>query len=489
MKTRLAVCAGLMAVLAPFPAAHAIWSISNGDFEADTVQTSNVTGWYNSLPYNPTNWIEAAWAGPVASPNGTPVLGLGYENGELNWAYQSIGTNDTGSNSVIVVYDLGSFTGELRPGPPPALRDMFLNISVFAVDETYSGPSNDVDITYSMGAILLNRVYVFNGTLAPGEMTYNNSVILDVTGTEGMELYLRFQNLDSPADPIQRPEMALDNIEVFASVPALHDPIVSPQNGAVTNPVSLVAAVEDWASTVDADTMELHLDGVDITSNSTISTVGLFTTISNGPAILEGGTTHTARLVVAGIDPVSSLITNDWVFTVADSFNFISREPAPESVVQTNAPVIEVVIADLDSEVDAVSLFLDDIDVTTNTTVDTVSGTTTVTHASAALDPGAHSVTVVVTGIDPPVTVTNSWIFYNQMIPPVTPPTLQVLHNGSMIRLSWPTNEAGFEVQTISNLVGSVWQTPGWVPVIEGTNYVVTNMPAADQGFYRLILP
>ena len=67
--------------------------ITNGDFEDDATQTSNVTNWFDTVTVNTSNWWETTWAGPTVSPTGTSVLGLSYMWTTTNWAYQSVGTN------------------------------------------------------------------------------------------------------------------------------------------------------------------------------------------------------------------------------------------------------------------------------------------------------------------------------------------------------------------------------------------------------------
>jgi hypothetical protein len=53
--------------------------------------------------------------------------------------------------------------------------------------------------------------------------------------------------------------------------------------------------------------------------------------------------------------------------------------------------------------------------------------------------------------------------------------------------LTWPTNIAGFTLQSTTNLGSSaVWTTNSPAPVIVNDQYVMTNPISGGQQFYRL---
>ena len=59
------------------------------------------------------------------------------------------------------------------------------------------------------------------------------------------------------------------------------------------------------------------------------------------------------------------------------------------------------------------------------------------------------------------------------------------------VRLLWPTNDA-FSLQfntNLSNTIPGAWAFVPELPVINGTNRVVTNSVGPPQKFYRLIKP
>lgn len=206
MKIRKAMVAGLVAAWVAVPAAQASLAISNGDFEDDAVQTSNVTNWFDTVTGTPANWWESTWAGPTVSPNGTSVLGLSYMFTTPNWAYQSIGVNDGGETSLVLQYDVGSFTDA------GGIRDLGVTFAVYSVDGTYAGGADNVDIDGAAGATLLDSVSVMHEDVAIGTMLVDQTVALDITGTSGSELYVRLINY---AGVDGEPWTAVDNIEVI----------------------------------------------------------------------------------------------------------------------------------------------------------------------------------------------------------------------------------------------------------------------------------
>jgi S-formylglutathione hydrolase FrmB len=93
----------------------------------------------------------------------------------------------------------------------------------------------------------------------------------------------------------------------------------------------------------------------------------------------------------------------------------------------------------------------------------------------------AGSYSVVVTNIAGSLTSSNAVLVI------IPPPLLAVLRQGANLVLSWPTNWAGFTLQSTTNAVVS----PGWIsnmppPVVSGGNYVATNAITGNQKLYRL---
>jgi hypothetical protein len=71
------------------------------------------------------------------------------------------------------------------------------------------------------------------------------------------------------------------------------------------------------------------------------------------------------------------------------------------------------------------------------------------------------------------------------------PPQLTISLSGvppSGIVLTWPTNAAGFTLQSTTNLVSPVvWSTNSPAPVVIAGQNTVTNLVTGAQKFYRLI--
>jgi hypothetical protein len=69
-----------------------------------------------------------------------------------------------------------------------------------------------------------------------------------------------------------------------------------------------------------------------------------------------------------------------------------------------------------------------------------------------------------------------------------TIPTLRILWSGSNVMVCWPTNGAGFRLQSRTNLsTGSPWSAVTNVPAVVGDQFMVTDTPAAPSRFYRLV--
>ena len=72
-----------------------------------------------------------------------------------------------------------------------------------------------------------------------------------------------------------------------------------------------------------------------------------------------------------------------------------------------------------------------------------------------------------------------------------TPPGLNIVRTSpAQVRLSWPTNYPGFNLQRASAIDGSApWSNHPTSPVLMGSNYTVTQPAATNQEFFRLKQP
>jgi uncharacterized repeat protein (TIGR03803 family) len=67
------------------------------------------------------------------------------------------------------------------------------------------------------------------------------------------------------------------------------------------------------------------------------------------------------------------------------------------------------------------------------------------------------------------------------------PPLLTIIPSGANVILTWPTNAAGFTLQSTTNLVSpAVWSTVAPGPVVVNGQNAVTNPVSGPQQFYRL---
>src|SRR5665213_2242166 len=66
-------------------------------------------------------------------------------------------------------------------------------------------------------------------------------------------------------------------------------------------------------------------------------------------------------------------------------------------------------------------------------------------------------------------------------------PTLTIVPSGANVILTWPTNAAGFTLQSTTNLVSPVvWRTVSPGPVVVNGQYAVTNPASGTNKFYQL---
>jgi hypothetical protein len=71
---------------------------------------------------------------------------------------------------------------------------------------------------------------------------------------------------------------------------------------------------------------------------------------------------------------------------------------------------------------------------------------------------------------------------------PPLPPQLAIIRSEANVILTWPTNAAGFILQSTTNLVSPVWNTNFPAPVVVNGQNTVTNPTSGTQKFFRLKL-
>ena len=240
MKKRymlIVMLCGLIAI------ASAELTVTNGDFEADTAQTSNVTDWYDTVTTNTSNWWESTWAGPTVSPTGTPVLGLSYMFTTTNWAYQSLGTNDTHWQGMEVTYDVGSFTDA------GGARDLGVTISVYESDGSFV-PADNTDVDGAEGVTLIDSVSTLYESVAVGAVIADQTVTLDLRAAGSGEIFLRIENY---AGATGEPWTAIDNVEISPAVYSFsYD---APEGNAKNIAIELTSSENDLVFTINDSTI------------------------------------------------------------------------------------------------------------------------------------------------------------------------------------------------------------------------------------------
>jgi hypothetical protein len=70
---------------------------------------------------------------------------------------------------------------------------------------------------------------------------------------------------------------------------------------------------------------------------------------------------------------------------------------------------------------------------------------------------------------------------------PLSSPRLTIMSSGANVVLTWPTNFAGFTLQSTTNLISpAVWNTNSPAPVVVNGQNTVTNPASGSQKFFRL---
>jgi uncharacterized repeat protein (TIGR03803 family) len=76
---------------------------------------------------------------------------------------------------------------------------------------------------------------------------------------------------------------------------------------------------------------------------------------------------------------------------------------------------------------------------------------------------------------------------FSLTLPTVNAPQLTIIRSGANVILTWPTNSAGFTLQSTTNLIpAAVWSTVSPAPVVVNGLNAVTNVISGTRKFYRL---
>jgi hypothetical protein len=78
--------------------------------------------------------------------------------------------------------------------------------------------------------------------------------------------------------------------------------------------------------------------------------------------------------------------------------------------------------------------------------------------------------------------------YFNYFLAEVaSPPELAIVDSGANVILTWPTNAAGYTLQSTTNLAPASWSTVSPAPVVVNGQNSVTNPISGTQKFYRLV--
>jgi hypothetical protein len=68
----------------------------------------------------------------------------------------------------------------------------------------------------------------------------------------------------------------------------------------------------------------------------------------------------------------------------------------------------------------------------------------------------------------------------------VPEPQLTIIRSEPHVILTWPTNYAGYTLQSTTNLVAPVWTANSPAPIVVNGQNTVTNRISGTQQFFRL---
>ena len=215
--------------------------------------------------------------------------------------------------------------------------------------------------------------------------------------------------------------------------------ILIPADGSLlaTTTPTISGSLEDVTSGVDADSVHISVDGVDLTSQATITQTTFETLVVD--TLGDGG--HTITIEVADVAGNSAVQTSGFTTdTIAPVISNLT--PANMSTIMANVPTISAAFADSGSGIDIASaqILVDNVNVTPQATVTETGFSYTPT---VPFNNGYH--TVAVTIADVADNTAQAAYSFNVLVDFV-PPTISNItpENGSLLTTATPTLSAAF---------------------------------------------
>jgi hypothetical protein len=116
--------------------------------------------------------------------------------------------------------------------------------------------------------------------------------------------------------------------------------------------------------------------------------------------------------------------------------------------------------------------------------------TVTVTPKPGVSPTNTYSLTYIIGGVTSYLAqnapVGNGNVFSLSLAPAITPPHLTIIPSGAGVVLGWPTNAAGFTLQSATDLIWPVWSPVSPGPVVVNGRNILTNPISGTQQFFRL---
>ncbi len=254
------------------------FSVTNGNFQQTTAQSTDISSWFNYQGADPGAWWMSAWQGPVASFNGTSIFGLSGDPSVGAWAYQSVGLNDTARSTVDLQFDVGMFSdaGETR--------DLGVMVQLYQTDGTFAG-ADGLDIVGATGATLIDSLSTTTGAITASQFQRKTLSLNLASANPTGEFFVRFANFNGGTG-VGDPWTMIDNIK-FITTP-IHVPVDLTWVGSAAGGTWDMGTTADFSGTAGASIF-LEADRPTFGNSGAVNSEGV--SVVNMPSGVDTGST------------------------------------------------------------------------------------------------------------------------------------------------------------------------------------------------------
>jgi autotransporter-associated beta strand protein len=302
LRRHVCSAAVLMASAMAVSAAQAGLSITNGDLEQNSAQSTDITGWFNYVAPDNGPWWLSAWQGPVVSFNGSTIMGFSGDQALSPWSYQSIGVREAADTTKTLRFDLGMFTdaGETR--------DLGITVQVYQSDGTFVGADSS-DIIGAAGVTLIDSISTTSGALTGGQSVRKTLDLNLASANTTGELFLRFSNFNGGTGAGD-PWTQIDNIKFVSTPPRPNINFITyagPAAGGTWDNYVTTHFTSAGTPIAFLDGDDVHFDNTGAVDGSGVSNVTVVGTVE--PASVTIDSTHDYVFTGGSISGFGSTLT------------------------------------------------------------------------------------------------------------------------------------------------------------------------------------